>query len=357
MVAGGGTGGHLFPALAIADEISRLQPKAKFLFLGTKGKIEARVVPERGYPFETIWISGFHRRLTVENLLFPVKVLVSLFQSFFVIQRFQPDVIVGTGGYVCGPILYAGSLLGVPTVIHESNSFPGVTTRLLAKRATKVFIAFDEVRHWLRRTDHVVLIGTPTRDSLGTASREEASKFFHIAPDKKTLLVFGGSLGAASINDAVLESLDGLKAAGVQLVWQTGRSDYERIKNALGSKMVDWLGAFIDKMEYAFGAADLVVCRSGASTVAEITRVGKPAVVVPYPLSAGDHQTHNAKALDDAGAGVMIVDKDVRKSLKETVLRLMKDEQRLKKMSEASLRLGKPGAGREIAKTILGMIR
>lgn len=356
MVAGGGTGGHLFPALAIADEISRLQPKARFLFLGTKGKIEARVVPERGYPFRTIWISGFHRRLTLDNLLFPIKVLVSLVQSLFVIRQFQPDVIIGTGGYVCGPILFVGSLLGIPTVIHESNSFPGVTTRLLAKRATAVFIAFDEARRWLRRTDHVVLVGTPTRDLLGTAPRDEARKFFHIAQDKKTLLVFGGSLGAVSINDAVLESLQGLMTAGIQLVWQTGRGDYERVKNAIGDKQIGWLGAFIDKMEYAFGAADLIVCRAGATTIAELTKVGKPAVVVPYPFAAGDHQTHNAKSLADAGAAVMIADKDARQSLKETVLQLLNDQQRLNKMGEASLRLGRPGAGQEIARTVLEMI-
>ncbi len=357
MVAGGGTGGHLFPALAIADEINRLQPKSRFLFLGTKGKIEARVVPERGYPFRTIWISGFHRRLTFDNLLFPFKVLVSLVQSLFVIRQFRPDVIIGTGGYVCGPILFVGSLLGIPTAIHESNSYPGVTTRLLAGRATKIFIGFDEARRWLRRTDHVVFVGTPTREILGTTPKDEARKFFHIADDKKTLLVVGGSLGAASINDAVLESLQGLMAAGIQLVWQTGRNDYERVRNIIGDTQIGWLGPFIDRMEYAFGAADLIVCRAGATTIAEVTRVGKPAVVIPYPFAAGDHQTHNAKSLTDAGAAVMIPDKEVRQSLKETVLQLLNDRQRLMAMSEASLRLGRPGAAREIAETVLDMIQ
>jgi UDP-N-acetylglucosamine--N-acetylmuramyl-(pentapeptide) pyrophosphoryl-undecaprenol N-acetylglucosamine transferase len=357
LVAGGGTGGHLFPALAIADEINRLQPKAKFLFLGTKGKIEARVVPERGYAFRTIWISGFHRRLTLDNLLFPIKVIVSLVQSLFVIRQFQPDIIIGTGGYVCGPILYVGTLLGIPTVIHESNSFPGVTTRLLARRATRIFIAFEEAKRWLRRTDHVVLVGTPTRSVLGTVPGDEGRRFFHIALDRKTLFVFGGSLGATSINNAVLDSLQGLMAAGIQLVWQTGRSDYERVRNAVGETPIGWLGAFIDKMEYAFSAADLIICRAGATTIAELTRVGKPAVVVPYPQSAGDHQAHNAKSLADAGAAVMIPDKDVRSSLKETVLQLLNDQQRLNRMSEASLRLGRPEAGQEIAKTVLEMIR
>ena len=357
MLAGGGTGGHLFPALAIADEIRRLEPLSKFLFLGTKGKIEARIVPQRGYAFRTIWISGFHRRFTVDNLLFPVKVIVSLVQSFFVIRQFRPDVVVGTGGYVCGPILFAASLLGIPTVIHESNSFPGVTTRLLAKRVTSIFIAFEAARRWLKRTDHVRLIGTPTREILGSISKEEGCSFFHIAPNKKTLLVFGGSLGAASINDAVLQSLPELLAAEIQIVWQTGQGDFDRVRKAAVGKDIGWLGPFIDKMEYAFGAADLVLCRSGATTLAELTRVGKPAVLVPYPFASGDHQTHNARSMAEAGAAVMIADKDVRQNLKESVISMLNDSQRLSSMSKASAQLGKPRAGQEIATAILGMIR
>jgi UDP-N-acetylglucosamine--N-acetylmuramyl-(pentapeptide) pyrophosphoryl-undecaprenol N-acetylglucosamine transferase len=356
LVAGGGTGGHLFPALAIADEIRRLQPKATILFLGTKGKIETRVVPERGYPLRMIWISGLHRRLTIDNLLFPLKVLVSIVQSFFIIRQFRPDAVVGTGGYVCGPILFVASMLGIPTVVHESNSYPGVTTRLLAKRVTTIFIAFEEARHWLKRAD-VTLVGTPTRDILVTIPRDEGRKFFQISPDKKTLLVFGGSLGAASINDAVLESLEGLMKAGIQLIWQTGRIDYERVRQAVNDRTVGWLGPFIDRMEYAFGAADLVLCRAGATTIAELTRVGKPAVVVPYPLAAADHQTHNAQAMADAGAAVMIADTEIKRKLKESVLGLLSDASRLERMSKASGLLGKPHAASEIAAAILGMIR
>lgn len=357
LIAGGGTGGHLFPALAIADEIKRLEPSANFLFLGTKGKIEARVVPQRGFPFQTIWISGFHRRLTIDNLLFPVKVVVSLVQSLFVIRQFRPDVVIGTGGYVCGPILFVASLLGIPTVIHESNSYPGVTTRLLANRATSVFIAFDAARRWLKRTGHVRLVGTPTREILGTVPKEEGRRFFHVAANKKTLLVFGGSLGAASINDAVLESIPELLAAGIQLIWQTGQGDFERVRMAIGGRNAGWLGAFIDKMEYAFAAADLIVCRSGATTIAELTRVGKPAIVIPYPFAAGDHQTHNARSLAEGGAAVMIADKDARRNLKEIVIGLLNDPKRLDAMSNASAQLGKPDAGREIATAVLAMIR
>ena len=356
MLAGGGTGGHLFPALAIADEIRRLEPNATFLFLGTKGKIEARVVPQRGYPFRTLWISGFHRRLTLDNLLFPLKVIVSLIQSLFVIRQFKPDVVVGTGGYVCGPILFMAALLGIPTVIHESNSYPGVTTRLLAARVSTVFIAFEEARHWLKRTNHVVLIGTPTREALGTISKEAGVAAFGLEHGKKTLLVFGGSLGAASINNAVLGSLDELGRKGIQIIWQTGRGDFERIRSAIGSKKAIWLGAFIDKMENAFGAADLVVCRAGATTLAELTRVGKPAILVPYPHAAGDHQTHNARSLSDAGAAVMIADQMLAKDFGPTVLALFESPARLGEMSAASKKLGKPAAGQEIATAIRKLI-
>jgi UDP-N-acetylglucosamine--N-acetylmuramyl-(pentapeptide) pyrophosphoryl-undecaprenol N-acetylglucosamine transferase len=356
LIAGGGTGGHLFPALAIADEIRKLQPETLFLFLGTKGKIEARVVPQRGYAFRTIWISGFHRRLTVDNLLFPLKVLVSLVQSFFVIRQFRPDVVVGTGGYVCGPVLFVASLLKIPTVIHESNSFPGVTTRMLATRATKIFIAFEDAKRWLKRTDHVTLVGTPTREILGTVAESASREFFRLDAKKKTILVFGGSLGAASINNAVLDALDDLLDAGVQLIWQTGQSDFERVRTAVGTKPVGWLGAFVDSMEYAFGAADLVVCRSGATTLAELTRVGKPAILVPYPHAAGDHQTHNARSLANAGAAVIIADNDLRQKLKTTALSLLNDSDRLESMSKASDGLGKPEAGSSIASSILEMI-
>jgi UDP-N-acetylglucosamine--N-acetylmuramyl-(pentapeptide) pyrophosphoryl-undecaprenol N-acetylglucosamine transferase len=254
-------------------------------------------------------------------------------------------------------VLFVASMLKIPTVIHESNSFPGVTTRLLAKRATRVFVAFDDAKRWLKRTDHVTLIGTPTREILGTVSRSASREFFQIDPNKKTLLVFGGSLGAASINNAVLGSLDDLLREGIQLIWQTGQSDFARVRAAIGIRPLGWLGAFIDRMEFAFGAADLVVCRAGATTLAELTRVGKPAIIIPYPYAAGDHQTHNARSLAEAGAAVMIADRDAQANLKSVALALLSDPERLENMGRASARLGKPEAGQAIAETILEMIR
>lgn len=356
LLSGGGTGGHLFPALAIAEEVQKLEPATEFLFVGTRGKIEARIVPQRGYPFRSIWISGFHRRLTIDNLLFPVKVIVSLVQSLMILRKFKPDVVIGTGGYVCGPVLLIATWLGIPTVVHESNSYPGVTTRLLASRVQKIFIAFESTKQWLQSIGNVELAGTPTRESLGTVSKQEGRSFFGLDENRPTLLVVGGSLGAASINSAVLSSLDLVIGSGIQLIWQTGQSDYERVQQALGSRKVGWLGAFIDRMEFAFGAADAVACRAGATTLAELTRIGKPAILIPYPHAAANHQRHNALALANAGAAVMIEDSEVARKFGTMVVDLLNDAPRLKTMGSASRALGHPDAGLAIARKILEFV-
>ncbi len=357
MLAGGGTGGHLFPALAIADEIRNIEPTTEFLFVGTKGKIEARIVPQRGYPFRTIWISGFHRRLTFGNLLFPLKVVVSLIQSFFLIRRWKPDVVVGTGGYVCGPLLYVSTFLRIPTVIHESNSYPGVTTRLLAKRVQRLFIAFEDARKHLGELNNIELIGTPTRAALGTGRREEGARNFGLDPHKKILLVFGGSLGATSINNALLLTIDELTKEDIQIIWQTGKRDYQHIQQRVGNRPNMWIGPFIDEMECAYASADIAVCRAGATTLAELTRVGLPAILVPYPYAAANHQEHNARSLADAGAAVVVRDHEAPDQLSKTILDLLKNEARLKSMSEKSRSLGQPDAGAQLAKRILELVR
>lgn len=352
LIAAGGTGGHLFPAIAIADEIKKADAHAEFLFAGTKGKIEARVVPQRGYPLAFIWISGFHRSLRLDNILFPVKVFVSLVQSFFLIWKFRPNIVVGTGGYVCGPVLYVATVLGIPTIVHESNSYPGVTTRLLSSRATKVFTAFQATARWLKRKDNIELMGTPTRETLGSVSRDEAIRFFNLDTRKKTVLVFGGSLGATSINQAMRNIADALHSAGIQYIWQTGSSD-SMIVNEMKMKNIGWIGEFIDKMEYAFAAADVIVCRAGATTIAELTRLGKAAILIPYPHAAADHQTFNARSLVDAGAAVMIADRDVNVRLKDELFAFINDEPRRRQLSDRCRELGKPDAGTKIAQRIL----
>jgi UDP-N-acetylglucosamine--N-acetylmuramyl-(pentapeptide) pyrophosphoryl-undecaprenol N-acetylglucosamine transferase len=352
LFAGGGTGGHLFPALAIADEIVRTAPGSRCVFVGTKKKIEARIVPAKGYEFLTIWISGFHRRLTLDNALFPVKVAVSLVQSARILRRVKPDVVVGTGGYVCGPILYAASVMGIPVVIHESNSYPGVTTRMLARRAAEVMITFEETKKWLPAGVKALVMGNPTRAELDAAGRAESSASYGFDPSMKTLLVFGGSLGAASINEALEACAKQLTAdGGLQIIWQTGSYPGSERFKACESKQVRVM-EFIDAMSRAYAASDLVVCRSGATTLAELTRLGKPAILVPYPRAAANHQELNARALVDSGAAQMIADGELNATLAPAVRALMLNDAERALMSRKSKALGRPAAGEEIARRI-----
>ncbi len=352
LFAGGGTGGHLYPAIAIAEEIIKHEPKAKIVFVGTKEKIEARVVPQKGFEFHTIWISGFSRRVTINNAVFPLKVIVSLFQSFFVIKKIKPNVVVGTGGYVCGPILFVASLLGIPTVVHESNSYPGVTTRMLAGRVSKVFVQFDVTKQWITSKASIEVVGNPTRDELSTISHKEGCEFFKLDANKKTIFAFGGSLGAASINNAMPEIVNDAIANDYQVVWQTGESDWhsaEKIQHHKNIKVMK----YVDRMDCGYAAADIVVSRSGATTLAELTRIGKPAILVPYPFAAANHQVMNAETVVAAGAAVMMKDSDLKKSLLPMVRELLFDDEKQKIMHGKSLSLGKPNAGKEIAQKII----
>jgi UDP-N-acetylglucosamine--N-acetylmuramyl-(pentapeptide) pyrophosphoryl-undecaprenol N-acetylglucosamine transferase len=355
LIAAGGTGGHVFPAIAIADEIRKMKPRAEFLFVGTKKKIESRVVPQRGYAIAFIWISGIDRSVRPATLLVPLKIAVSFVQSYFLLRRFRPDAVVGTGGYVCGPVLFVASLLTIPTVVHESNSYPGITTRLLSARSTKIFVAFASTAQWLKRKDNILAVGTPTRPGLAGMSQEDGLRFFHLDPSKKTVLVFGGSLGASSVNQAMKMLIDRPANSGIQFIWQTGTSE-PALAEEMNQKNVGWVGAFIDAMEYAYAAADVVVCRAGATTLAELTLLGKASILIPYPFAAADHQTFNAKTLADAGAAVMIADRDVRTRLESELLALLNDEDRRQQMERASRSLGKPNAGCEIAQHILRLI-
>jgi UDP-N-acetylglucosamine--N-acetylmuramyl-(pentapeptide) pyrophosphoryl-undecaprenol N-acetylglucosamine transferase len=324
------------------------------VFVGTKNKIEARVVPQKGYEFFTIWISGFHRRFTVDNFLFPVKVLVALWQSYKILRSVKPECVVGTGGYVCGPVLYAASWLGIPVVIHESNSYPGVTTRMLARRAQEVLITFDVTRTWLPEGVKATVLGNPTRNELDTAVREESSASFGFDPARKTLLVFGGSLGAASINEAIAGCANRLADEGVQILWQTGLYRGAEKFKALESERIRVV-TFIDAMSRAYAASDLVVCRSGATTLAELTRLGKPAILIPYPLAAANHQVLNAHALVDSGAALMIIDDQAQENLYPAVSTLLTNDDDRHAMSVRSLALGKPDAGKEIARRICAL--
>lgn len=355
--AGGGTGGHLFPAIAIADEIGRLSPGAEILFIGTKQKLEARVVPARGYRFRAIWISGFHRSLRPGNLLFPVKLVVSLMQATSIIRTFKPDVVVGTGGYVSGPVLRAALMQHIPTLIQEQNSMPGVTTRLLAGKVDEVHLTFENSRSYLRRQDNIHVSGNPTRRDLENVDNNQARRFFGFeeTPARKIVLAFGGSLGAHSINEAVRTSLPRLLESGFNIIWQTGPADLQGMKGLESPGRV-WVGAFIDRMDLAYAAADIVVCRAGATTIAELTRLGKPAILIPYPHAAANHQVDNARTLMERGAALMVEDSEAAEQLSPLVLSLLKGD-RLQRMSRSSRGLGNPAAAETIARSVIDLAR
>jgi UDP-N-acetylglucosamine--N-acetylmuramyl-(pentapeptide) pyrophosphoryl-undecaprenol N-acetylglucosamine transferase len=354
--AGGGTGGHLFPAVAIAQEILKMRPDAQIHFVGTERGIEATEVPKLGFPLHKIPITGIKRGIgpkdLFENLKFPSRLLRSRLECRRLIQQVSPDVVVGTGGFVSGPAVLAAQTMRIPTLVQEQNSKPGITTRLLARRATEVHLSFEASKQFLSRKENVFVTGNPTRDFV-RHDHGEARRFFGLDPDKKTLLVFGGSLGARSINQAIEDWLENLPG-DANLIWQTGRLDYEAISGRIGKRQNVWYKAFIDRMDMAYSAADVVLCRAGASTIAELTNLGKPAILVPFPFAAGNHQYFNAKALADKGAAVLIENKNIgQNGSRELILRLIDDREQQQKMAAACMKFGKPHAASTIAEHVI----
>jgi UDP-N-acetylglucosamine--N-acetylmuramyl-(pentapeptide) pyrophosphoryl-undecaprenol N-acetylglucosamine transferase len=355
LFAGGGTGGHLYPGIAIAEEIRRRRPGAAIAFLGNGKTIEARVVPERGFRFLPIQVAGFRRSLSFQTVIAAGKVIVALVQSFLLIRKEKPDAVVGTGGYVCGPPLFVASLLGIPTLLQEQNSYPGVTTRLLAPRVTEVHLAFERARRYLKRGRTVVVSGNPTREVIGTVSRAEGAARMGVAPGLFTLLVVGGSLGARSINDAMISVLPLCAELGVQLLWATGPGEIERVRGALrGAATANvHLFPYIAEMHCAYGTADLVLCRAGATTIAEVARAGLPSVLIPYPHAAADHQTENARAMVEGGASVMIADRELAERLGTVLRDLAGNREGLRAMGQRARELAAPRATEILADAVI----
>lgn len=347
LFAAGGTGGHLYPAVAVADEIKKIKPESEILFVGTKDRIEGRVIPKLGYNFKSIWIKGFARKFNWSNLLFPFRLLISVFQSLAISMKFKPKVAIGTGGYVAGPSIWASSVMGAKIILMESNSYPGITTRLLERYADEVHLSFDISKKYLRRQNILKLTGNPVRENLGTIDKAEAKRFFGLDENKKTILVLGGSLGASSINNAIEKCLNTVVENNLQMIWQTGKNYYERYKNLnfAAVKIFD----FVEDMNKAYSACDLLVARAGATTIAELNVLGLPAILIPSPNVAENHQYHNAKALVDKNAAVMIQDDELNSKLFETILSVINDSKKLEELSFNAKSLAKPNAAREIA--------
>lgn len=358
LIAAGGTGGHIFPAISIADALKELNPGIEIEFVGTRDRMEWIVVPNAGYKINNIWISGFHRRLTLKNVLFPVKLGVSLLQSRRIVRQFKPNIVVACGGFVAGPAGWVAAKMDVPIVLQEQNSFPGVTNRLLAKHAHTIFTAFQQAENYFPK-DKIKLLGNPTRKSLLRADKEKGFERFGFKEGQPTLLVMGGSGGARALNDALLKNLDALHdELGLQIIWQCGTRYYDELKFRVNSKKYVNLRllSFLDHIADAYAISDLVISRAGAISCAELTLIGKPSILIPSPNVAGDHQTKNAMALAENGATILLKDKELSQRLYQEIEDLYKNPGKLEELSKAAKNLGMPDAARHIAEEILTII-
>ena len=351
LFAGGGTGGHLFPAIAVAEQIKEMKPEAEIMFVGTKDRIEGKTIPKLGYSFKSIWIKGFSRKFSFENFLFPLRLFVSAVQSLFINASFNPKVAIGSGGYVAGPAIWGASVLGAKIILLEQNSYPGVTTRLLEKHADEIHISFEDSKNYLKKKKILLTTGNPVRKDLGTIDKVEALNSFGFSAEKKTLLILGGSLGAESINQAAGNVVNKLSDEGLQVIWQTGKNYYEDYKhfNSKSIKVFD----FIEDMNYAYSSSDLILARAGATTIAEILVLGIPSILVPSPNVAENHQYYNAKSLSDEGAAILIEDKEIDLKIFNVVTVTINSDEKLTELKKNALLLAKPEAAKIIAKSAI----
>ncbi len=358
LFACGGTGGHVYPAIAIADAVRQLRPGAAIAFAGTRDRMEWEAVPKAGYPIHAVTVSGFQRGLTAaalaRNLTFPFKLMKGLWESWRLVGSFDADVVVGTGGYVSGPVGLAASLRGRPLVLQEQNAYAGATNKLLSKRADEVFVAFEAARPYFDGAD-VTVAGNPVRQDLSDADRAEARAHWDIPDGARVLLAMGGSLGAGPINGALKLHLDALlDAPDVVVIWAAGKRYYDTLREAVPDHERLRLVPYLDRMDLAYAAADLALCRAGAITCSELAVTGTPSVLVPSPNVTADHQTKNARALADAGAAELVPEPALDARFRE-VLPLLRDDARLAAMREAALQIARPDAAHTIAEAVVAL--
>lgn len=356
-MAGGGTGGHIFPAIAIANALKKLAPNAEFLFVGARGKMEMEKVPKAGFQIEGLTIAGFNRSSLIKNILLPFKLVKSFIQVSDIFKRFKPTAVVGVGGYSSFPVLRYAQSKGIPTFIHESNSFAGKSNTLLGKKAMQVFTATAGMEKFFP-ANKITVTGNPVRQTISEMNimRAEGINFFGLEDSKPVVLSIGGSLGAKSINESIYKSIGAFCDNDLQLIWQTGKPYMELAKEVSVGKENIYVSDFISEMEYAYAAADVVISRSGAMAIAELCLAKKPVVFVPYPFAAEDHQTANAMTLVKQGAALMIIDSDANEKLITEVIALSKDEMKKKKLVENISRLGTRNADMKIADWIISYL-
>lgn len=352
IISGGGTGGHIFPAIAIADEIKKRNPKAEILFIGAQGKMEMEKVPAAGYRIEGLAIVGFQRKLTFSNFLLPFKIIKSLLKARSILKEFKPQAVVGVGGYASGPTLQAATMLKLPTLVQEQNSFPGKTNKLLASKVNVLCTAYDGLDKFFPK-EKIRLTGNPVRHDMVSidGKREEAMNYYGFDSSKKTILIIGGSLGARTLNNALVENISEIaRHDEIQILWQSGKLYYEQMLEIMNKEKVGSikLVQFIDRMDLAYAAADVIISRAGAISVSELCLIGKPVVLVPSPNVAEDHQTKNAMALVNKNAAILVKDTEATQHLFSVVFQLMTDESRMMTYSSEIKKLAKPNATSDI---------
>jgi UDP-N-acetylglucosamine--N-acetylmuramyl-(pentapeptide) pyrophosphoryl-undecaprenol N-acetylglucosamine transferase len=359
IISGGGTGGHIFPALAIANGLKERFPDAEILFVGANGKMEMEKVPAAGYAIKGLDVVGFNRSKLWKNWNFPFKLLSSLNRAKTIVKEFKPDIAIGVGGYASGPLLRQAGNLGIPTLLQEQNSYAGVTNKILAKKAAKICVAYDHMDSFFP-ADKIVYTGNPVRKDILdiVAKREEAISHFGLDNSRKTILILGGSLGARTINNSILANLSQFSGNNIQVLWQTGKMYFDEMKNAVEQAQIKncFPMAFIDQMDLAYAAADVVISRAGALSVSELCLVKKPCILVPSPNVAEDHQTKNAKSLVDKSAALMVKDNEALTNLVPCVLSLLENESQMKSLAEKIGELAKPNATADIVNEIVKII-
>jgi len=356
ILSGGGTGGHIYPAIAIANELKERFPDCEILFVGAKDKMEMQKVPQAGYPIKGLWISGLQRRLTLDNSLFPFKLFDSLLKSRTIINKFKPNVAIGTGGFASGPLLRVAGFAGIPTVIQEQNSYPGITNKWLSSKASKICVAYENLDRFFPK-DKIVFTGNPVRQDLIDikGKKKEARDYFKLNPDKKVLLVLGGSLGSRRINQLIAKELVSFSSQEVQVIWQCGKFYIEEYKHFNEKENVQ-VTAFIDRMDLVYAAADVIISRAGASSVSELCLVGKPVIFIPSPNVAEDHQTKNAKAIVDKNGALMIKENELDTKFTSIFNNLLSDKNLQENLSENIKKMAMPNATKDIVDEIIKLV-
>lgn len=351
LISGGGTGGHIFPAIAIGNALRNQFPNAVIEFVGASDKMEMQKVPEAGFKIYGLWISGLQRKLTLSNAMFPFKVIHSVVKSLAILRKTKPSVVIGVGGFASGPLLFAANLLGIPTLIQEQNSYPGITNKILAGKVNKICVAFDKMERFFPK-DKIVVTGNPIRqDILSQKDKVVALKHFGLRSDLPCVLIIGGSLGARTINEAIADGMSKFKNSGIQILWQTGKN-FPKQDNVPGNQT-----EFIREMDLAYSCADVVVSRAGASSLSEICALGKVSILVPSPNVAEDHQTKNAMALVEKNAAKLVKDKEANEVMVDEAIALVKDADLCKAISEQAKAMSKPNATKDILQEIIKLIK